>query len=367
MTEHSSARHSVVPTKRDILRELAPFATPDDRKGLTLFCIEFATYLAGLGLVLFGPTLAWKVLGSVIAGFKLSGLITLGHDAAHRMLVKNRRLNKWLAYGCFVPIFHNYHMWIWDHHEIHHQKTNGDHFDSFTPYSKAEFDQLPLRKQLFERFIRAPNIVGFGVQYLFQRMPRVRIVPNKSTPVRYRAGAWRDFVVLVAYQCIFLGILVEAPRFAPVTTAVALLLGFVVPMFLFATLVGGSLYLMHTNRRVPWFKGDLDRRGGAAAEYCSTHLTLPPVLSKLVHHVFAHSVHHAHPGVPCYRTPEAQRRLDELLGEYAVREPMSVGGAIATLRACKLYDFENHQWLDFDGKPTTAPLSLDRRESSLAA
>jgi len=343
-----------------------PFATPDDRTGLVLFCIEVATYLAGLALVLFGSNLPWKVLGSVLAGFKLAGLITLGHDAAHRMLVKHRRLNKWLAYGCFVPIFHNYHMWIWDHHEIHHQKTNGDHFDSFVPYSKAEFDQLPLHKQLFERFIRAPNIVGFGVHYLFQRMPRVRIMPNQATPVRYRAGAWRDFLILVAYQGTFLGLLYEAPRYAPVTASVALLLGFVVPMFLFATLVGGSLYLMHTNRRVPWFKAELDRRGDAAVEYCSTHLTLPHALSKLVHHVFAHSVHHAHPGIPCYRTPEAQRRLDELLMESAVREPMSVGGAIETLRACKLYDFDNHQWLDFDGKPTTPRLRLYSRQESPA-
>jgi hypothetical protein len=24
-----------------------------------------------------------------------------------------------------------------------------------------------------------------------------------------------------------------------------------------------------------------------------------------------------------------------------------------TMRRCKLYDFDNHRWLDFDGKPTT--------------
>lgn len=347
-------------SKEEILRELSPFVTPDDKTGLTLFLVEVALYVAGLALVLFGPSLPWKILGSVIAGFKLSGLITLGHDAAHRMLVKNKTLNKWLAYACFVPIFHNYRLWIWDHHEVHHPKTNGEHFDSYTPYSKAEFDKLPRRKQVFERIIRSRSVVGFGIHYLFQRMPRVRIFPTKATPKRHVASAWRHFAVLVAYQAVFLSVLYLAPNFAPVTSATAIVLGAVVPMFLFATLVGGSLYMMHTNRRVPWFKGELDRKGDAAVEYCSTHLTLPPLLSKLVHHVFAHSVHHAHPSVPCYRTPEAQARLDELLGASAVKEPMSLGQTLATLKACKLYDFEKHQWLDFDGKPTTEPIDLGR-------
>lgn len=351
-------------SKEEILRELSPFVTPDDRTGLTLFAVEIALYLAGLALVLFGPSMPWKILGSVIAGFKLSGLITLGHDAAHRMLVKNKTLNKWLAYACFIPIFHNYRLWIWDHHEVHHPKTNGEHFDSYTPYSKAEFDRLPWRKQVFERIIRSRSVVGFGIHYLFQRMPRVRIVPTKRTPKRHVASAWRHFAVILSYQVVFFTVLYNAPSFAPVTSTTAILLGSIVPMIVFATLVGGSLYMMHTNRRVPWFKGELDRKGDAAVEYCSTHLTLPPLLSKLVHHVFAHSVHHAHPSVPCYRTPEAQKRLDELLGTSAVKEPMTLGGTLATLKACKLYDFEKHQWLDFNGTPTTEPINLGRETAA---
>lgn len=360
MTLHTAVAPTSLVSKEAILRELAPYVTPNDRTGLILFSVDFLAYVAGLALVLFGPSLSWKILGSVIAGFKMAGLITLGHDAAHRMLVKSKRLNKWLAYACFVPIFHNYRIWIWDHHEVHHPKTNGEHFDSYTPYSKVEFDQLPWHKQMFERIIRSRSVVGFGIHYLFQRMPRRRIVPTKSTPKRHVASAWRHFAVLVAYQAVFLTGLYMAPLIAPVTSSTALLLGFFVPMFLFATLVGGSLYLMHTNRRIPWFKGELDRKGDAAVEYCSTHLTLPAPLSKIVHHVFAHSVHHAHPSVPCYRTPEAQARLDELLGASAVKEPMSFISTLATLKACKLYDFEKHQWLDFKGNPTTEPINLRR-------
>ena len=366
-TTAASVAPTAPPTKAEILSVMAPFAKPDDTKGLLLFAVEYALYWAAIAAILFAPWTSVKIFASVFAGLKLAGFITLGHDAAHRMLVKNSTLNKWLAYALLVPCAHNYRMWIWDHHGSHHQQTNGEHFDSYTPYSKAEFDQLSFGKQVFERIIRAPNLVGFGIHYMFQRMPRVRMYPNAALPAALHKSAWRHFAVLVAYHSVFVALLAMAPQVAPITVAGALGLGYGLPLFVFATLTGGSLFLMHTHKNVPWFKGDLDRKGDAASHYCSTNLTLPHVLSKLVHHVFAHSVHHAHPGVPCYYVPEAQARLDELLGDSAVKEPMTVGGLISTLNTCKLYDFEKHQWLDFDGKPTTAPMNLLRTTAKLAA
>jgi acyl-lipid omega-6 desaturase (Delta-12 desaturase) len=113
---------------------------------------------------------------------------------------------------------------------------------------------------------------------------------------------------------------------------------------------------MHTHPAVPWFKGELDRRGAGAAELCSTHLSLPKPISRFVHNVFAHSAHHAHPGVPSYRLLEAQSVLDGLLGKRAISEPMRLSSVLHTMKTCKLYDFEKHQWLNFAGIPTTEPL-----------
>jgi omega-6 fatty acid desaturase (delta-12 desaturase) len=183
-------------------------------------------------------------------------------------------------------------------------------------------------------------------------------------PLRHRASAWRHFAVLVIFHAFFIAVLLAAPAFAPVSAAQALMLGYVLPMFLFACLTGGSLYLMHTHPAVPWFKGELDRRGAGAAELCSTHLSLPKPVSRFVHNVFAHSAHHAHPGVPSYRLLEAQAALDALLGEQAVSEPMRLSRVLHTLAACKLYDFDKHQWLDFTGAPTTALLG---KTTALAA
>ena len=342
----------------EIVRALAPFAKPDSAKGLTLYLVEFVLYWGAIGLVLFSPSMAWKIAGSLVAGLKLTAFLTLGHDAAHRTLVRSKPLNTCLAYACLVPCMHNVRLWIWDHHEMHHPATNAAHFDSYTPYSKDAFDRLPWRKQMFERIIRAPNGIGFGLHYLFQRMPRVRIYPSKAVPARHRKAAWADFSVLLAYQAGFLALLVAAPGFAPVSAATAIVLGAVLPMFVFASVTGAALYLMHTHPNIPWFEGESGRPDDAAAQYCSTHLSLPAPVSALVHHVFSHSVHHAHPGVPCYRVPQAQRRLNELLGERAVSEAMSFRRIVETLKTCKLYDFDQHRWLDFDGRPMTPPLKL---------
>jgi omega-6 fatty acid desaturase (delta-12 desaturase) len=143
--------------------------------------------------------------------------------------------------------------------------------------------------------------------------------------------------------------------------SLSLLLGFLLPLVIFATVTGASLYLMHTHRNIPWFKGTAARKGDYAPELCATHLTLPRPLSKFVHHVFAHSAHHAHAGVPVYNLLDAQLHLNRLLGNRAVVEPLSLWGALATMNACKLYDYDRHQWLDFDGKPSAPPIRLNAR------
>jgi omega-6 fatty acid desaturase (delta-12 desaturase) len=118
---------------------------------------------------------------------------------------------------------------------------------------------------------------------------------------------------------------------------------------------------MHNNRRLPWFNVEQERKGDYAPELCAMHMTLPDPLHKFIHNVFAHSAHHAHAGIPAYHLLDAQKHLDKLLGARGLVEPMTVSGALATMKACKLYDYDKHQWLDFDGNPTAPPINLAAR------
>lgn len=348
-------------SRAELLRELAPYAKPSNAKGLKLFVQEYLMYWGAIALIVFAPWMSVKILASLFAGLKLASFYILGHDAGHRILVADKRLNWWLAQLFSIPAWQNHRLWILDHHLLHHPKTNGEQHDFYKPYSKAEFDRLSWFQQMVERVVRAPNVIGFGLNFLFRWLLTTRLVPTRDTPRRHLSSAWRHFAALAAYQVAFVAFLCYAPYFASITLQNALVLGFALPFCLYSIVTGGALYLMHTHARLPWFKGSIERKGDFAPELCAMHMTLPDAVHKLIHNVFAHSVHHAHHGIPPYYLLDAQKHFDKLLGDRCLVEPMTVRGAIATLNMCKLYDYEKHQWLDFDGNPTSEPIRLDAR------
>ncbi len=119
------------------------------------------------------------------------------------------------------------------------------------------------------------------------------------------------------------------------------------------TLMSVTLYVQHTHPRVPWFRGRVDRSTVAPQEAISVHLKFPAPLSWFMHHVYDHAAHHIHPGIPCYLLPEAQARLNGLVGDRAISDTFSLSWLFSVMTRCKLYDFENHRWTDFEGRPTT--------------
>ncbi|MEO8121299.1 MAG: fatty acid desaturase [Rhodoferax sp.] len=347
-------------SKAALMRELSTFARPSNKMGLLLFVRDYLLYWSLIAAVLFVPSMPLKILASVLVGIRLTSFYTLAHDASHRTLVASRPLNWWLAMLLGVPSFQNYRMWTHDHNMVHHPKTNGDHFDFYRPYSKKEFDSLSKFEQLMERVYRAPNVVGLWLYFMIRWLP-TRLSPNPRTPKTHRTIAWRYSLVLVGYHSLFVTMLCLAPGFSSISLTASLLLGWILPLCVHTLISSASLYLMHTHRKIPWFKGEISRTGDYAPELCSTVFTLPDWLSKIVNNVYCHAVHHAHAGISSYHALEAQKHMNKLLGNRMVVEPMSLQGAIATMKACKLYDFEKHQWLDFNGSPSASPINLSAR------
>jgi omega-6 fatty acid desaturase (delta-12 desaturase) len=185
-------------------------------------------------------------------------------------------------------------------------------------------------------------------------------------PKPVQAEARPHFIFLMTYLTLFLTGLALAPLYAPIGSATAILLGFVVPFYVWMMLIGFTLYVQHTDPRIPWFDGPVDRVTVAPPELLSTHIEFPKWLKFLVHNVYDHAVHHIQARIPCYRLAAAQARLNEMLGPWAPKTDFSVAWLRDTVLRCKLYDYENHRWLDFDGNPTTGRLVEDEDRTRAA-
>ena len=341
------------PVPREAVRRaMGAFTKPDARIGVGHFLLDYVLYGLAIAGVLFLHPLWAKILCSVAAGAKIANLSTLGHDAGHGNLTGSRRLNHLLGVLGFLPGLFNYRLWLYDHHHVHHPYTNGDHWDSWRPFTKDAFDRLPRRRQWLERLYRSSWGMGLAPYYLIERWTQVKIVPRSFLPRRYHRSAWGHFAVLAAYVVAFNGLLLAAPLYCGTGALTAVLLGFVLPVYCWMLFFSFTAYVQHTHVRIPRFAGPVDRREAIPQEALSLHLEFPHVVKQLVHNVYDHGAHHVNVRIPFHRLPEAQRRLNEMVGDAAMVQRFSFRWLHETLRDCKLYDYDNHRWLDFDGKPT---------------
>ena len=278
-------------TRREVVRALMPFTRRSTAKGVSLVAVELAPYWLAILGVLYLPGWGWKT--ALFAGIRLGTFVILGHDAAHGALTPHKRLNWLLGVAAFTSCFYNYRMWIYDHHVQHHSFTNHEQKDTYTPMTKAEFDALPRWRQLQQRFYRRPSFVSFAVYYIVERWSQAKVLPLPYVGASYRPAAWKHFAFLATYIALFTAALVLAPAYADVTTAQALLLGMLLPFFVFMGLQSYILWSMHTLPDVGWFRPGLSPAYiGSAGELVSVHVAFPRWLEFVTHGITNHPVHH---------------------------------------------------------------------------
>jgi omega-6 fatty acid desaturase (delta-12 desaturase) len=75
-----------------------------------------------------------------------------------------------------------------------------------------------------------------------------------------------------------------------------------------------------------------------------------------------HTAHHVDTQVPLYRLRRAQSLLEQACAGDVPVQRFSWSYFRRCVAACKLYDYERHAWLDFDGTVTAVvPLANDTR------
>ena len=66
-----------------------------------------------------------------------------------------------------------------------------------------------------------------------------------------------------------------------------------------------------------------------------------------------HTAHHVLPTIPLYHLKDAQKKLNGLLGNSMIQDKFTLTYLFRTMRSCKLYDYESHQWQNYRGEHTT--------------
>jgi omega-6 fatty acid desaturase (delta-12 desaturase) len=168
-----------------------------------------------------------------------------------------------------------------------------------------------------------------------------------SQRARYR----HDSLLVTAGAVLWIGVVALVARSTGQSTLLLVALGVVLPFLLWNGVMGFVVYLHHTSPRIAWFQDRHEWQRHRAYLSSTARVTLPLRLDRLMHGIMEHNAHHVNPRVSMFALRKAQRLLRERfpdLCDYRLDWRAYVGG----VRSCKLYDYTNHAWLDFDGRVT---------------
>jgi omega-6 fatty acid desaturase (delta-12 desaturase) len=144
----------------------------------------------------------------------------------------------------------------------------------------------------------------------------------------------------------------------PTSAFVMILACQVLPFVGWNYLAGLLTFVQHAHPSSIWFANREEWSFYGSQLLSTTHIILPWHGNLLFHNIMEHTAHHIDPRIPLYRLPRAQADLEAAYGDNITSERLTLAALRRTLRLCRLYDYEKHCWLDFDGTPTTQPAEL---------
>jgi len=347
---------------RELRASLAPFRYRPAAVAalhLAVVCALYATAFAG---ALRAAQVPVRILCGFFAGIFSGNLFMMGHDACHGSFTASRRLNELLGRIAFLPSYHPYSPWELTHNRIHHVFTNLKGRDFvWTPLSRAEYaSRSPLGRWLYRAY-RTP--LGIALYYPIELWSRWLAFPSKKMLDRPRAVHRVDRTIVLAFfvaQLAAIGTVAErAP--APIASALSgMALAVLLPWSVFCWMIGFVTYFNHTHPKVRWFERREEWSLLACTIEGTVHLEFPRWSRLLSSNIMNHVAHHADPHVPLVRLQVAQARVAASLPGRILVQPWSIRALCDVQRRCRLYDYDHHFWIDYDGRPTTPPCTFPR-------
>lgn len=314
-------------------------------KGLLILVADLGVYVALLAGILVLPV-GYAALCSLALGLSIALLFIIAHDACHGSFTPVPWLNTLIARVCFLPSLFPLSPWEYGHNQVHHGWTNLREKDYvWRPLSLDDYRRLPAWRRLLERSYRSlPGVALYSiVEIWWKRM----IVLGKAERRRLSRVERRvDRALVCTYGCALVG-------FTASFGVSAVILAVLVPWLVFHWLFATVTLLHHTHPRARWCKTQAEWSFLAAQVRNTVHLRFPKLVDRLLHNITVHGAHHVDPKVPLYALPAAQTRLLESVGDEVIEHEWSLRSQLEVLRTCRLYDYDKHLWMDFDGRPTT--------------
>ena len=309
---------------------------------------DLALFGAGSALVLLAASVAMKLVGTLVTTAAIVRLFLIGHDACHGSFFDSAKLNAVCGRIAFLPSMTAFSLWEVGHNTAHHGFNNLKGRDQvWAPFSKAEFDRLPWHRQALERLYRGG--LGWGAYYLIEMWWKKLYFASRKEIGSSRRKYKLDSVLVTAGALAWFGVVALTARATEQSFLLLATLAIVVPFLLWNGVIGFVVYLHHTNPRIAWFLNRQEWQRRRAYLTSTTCVSFPFGLDRLMHNIMEHNAHHLNPGIPMFKLRAAQQVLRERfpnLCDYRLNRRTYLD----IVRRCKLYDFNEHAWLDFSGR-----------------
>jgi omega-6 fatty acid desaturase (delta-12 desaturase) len=312
---------------------LAPYATPDVRRGLLDVATSAVAYLllTALMYALLDVSAVLVVALAIPAGGFLLRTFVVFHDCAHGSFLPWRRVNTWLGVACGLLVYAPFHSWRHEH-AVHHA-TAGDldrrGMGDVDTLTVAEYAGLAGPQRVAYRLMRNP-LVLLGVGPLWALILEPRLVPGWARK-RFARKIIATDVALVALVC----------GLCALAGWRAVLLVQLTPAMLAGAVGIWLFYVQHQFEDVYW-EHSKNWSYAASALRGSSYLRLPKVLQFFTGSIGLHHVHHLNARIPNYNL---QRAHDENSVFHDAHQ-LSPWDAVLALRL-KLYDERSERLVSF--------------------
>jgi omega-6 fatty acid desaturase (delta-12 desaturase) len=328
-----------------LFRVLSPYRTSRNLRGAFLVVFDWSVLAVALFYAASASGAPARILSGLLAGLFITRLWVIGHDACHQSLFSTKRLNMFFGRLCFLPSLTPYTLWEVGHNVAHHGYNNlrtGDYI--WAPMSPAEYLALPRWRQKLEQLYRSG--FGVGAYYLIELWWKRLYVPSMPHSRPRRKGFTLDFCLVTVFAVLWISGAAYVGQASGVGSLAAVFSAVVLPFLTWNFWVGLVIHVHHIHEDIPWYDNKADWLEAQAVFTGTAHIDWP-ALNFLLHNILVHPAHHIDAKLNLFDLPAAQAELERQFPDVFRRRQLSWSEYFASVRACKVFDYEAGRWQPF--------------------